>query len=99
MGRVEDAGPRRFAGAVAAEEEVEAAQIGGQNRAADAASDGASRTYAACGGVDIAVAIGRLSVAEGKTPTVWDLAGAARATAGTAVIVLGDAGSGQVARL
>lgn len=48
----------------------------------------AGRTYAAYGCVYVALAIGWLSLIEGIRPTGWDLAGAAVALAGMAIIVL-----------
>jgi small multidrug resistance family-3 protein len=48
----------------------------------------AGRTYAAYGCVYIAFAIGWLWLIEGMRPTAWDVAGAAIALAGMAVIVL-----------
>lgn len=48
----------------------------------------AGRTYAAYGCVYIAFAIGWLWLIEGVRPTAWDVAGAAIALAGMAVIVL-----------
>ena len=48
----------------------------------------AGRTYAAYGCVYIAFAIGWLWLIEGVRPTGWDIAGAAIALAGMAVIVL-----------
>ena len=53
---------------------------------------GAARTYAAYGGVYIAVAIGWLWVIEGRVPTRTDLFGAAVAILGMAIIVLGHRG-------
>lgn len=55
---------------------------------------GAARTYAAYGGVYIAVAIGWLWVIEGRVPTRTDLLGAAVAMLGMAIIVLGHRGEG-----
>ena len=49
----------------------------------------AGRTYAAYGGVYIAVAIGWLWLVEHKLPTRWDLAGAAICLLGALVIMLG----------
>jgi small multidrug resistance family-3 protein len=46
----------------------------------------AGRTYAAYGGVYIAVAIGWLWVVEGIRPSTWDWAGVALTLAGMAVI-------------
>jgi small multidrug resistance family-3 protein len=48
----------------------------------------AGRTYAAYGCVYIALAVGWLWLIEGIRPTGWDLAGAAVALAGMAIIVL-----------
>lgn len=48
----------------------------------------AGRTYAAYGGIYIAVALMWLWAVEGLTPTRWDLAGAAVAIAGMAIIML-----------
>ncbi len=56
---------------------------------------GAARTYAAYGGVYIAVAIGWLWVIEGRVPTRTDLLGAAVAMLGMAIIVLGHRGEGH----
>ena len=50
---------------------------------------GAARTYAAYGGVYIAVAIFWLWGVEGARPTRWDLLGALVALIGMAIIVLG----------
>jgi small multidrug resistance family-3 protein len=49
----------------------------------------AARTYAAYGGVYIAVALLWLWLVEKQTPTKWDLLGAAVAVVGMAIIVLG----------
>lgn len=48
----------------------------------------AGRTYAAYGGVYIAVALGWLYLVEGVSLTRWDIAGAGIALVGMAVIVL-----------
>ncbi len=48
----------------------------------------AGRTYAAYGGVYIAVALGWLALVEGVAPTRWDLLGAGVALLGMAIIVL-----------
>lgn len=48
----------------------------------------AGRTYAAYGGVYIAVALVWLWVVDGITPTHWDIAGAVVAIAGMAIIAL-----------
>lgn len=53
---------------------------------------GAARTYAAYGGVYIAVAISWLWLVEGYRPTRTDLLGAAVAVLGMAIIVLGHRG-------
>jgi small multidrug resistance family-3 protein len=53
---------------------------------------GASRTYAAYGGVYIAAALGWLWAVEGERPSVWDLVGAGVALAGMAIIVLAPCG-------
>ncbi|ATB41292.1 hypothetical protein CYFUS_006757 [Cystobacter fuscus] len=50
---------------------------------------GAARTYAAYGGVYIAVALGWLWFVEGERPTAWDIIGALVAMTGMAIIVLG----------
>ena len=50
---------------------------------------GAARTYAAYGGVYIAVALGWLWGVEGERPTAWDIAGALVAISGMVIIVLG----------
>jgi small multidrug resistance family-3 protein len=50
---------------------------------------GAARTYAAYGGVYIAVALGWLWWVEGERPTAWDIAGALVAISGMVIIVLG----------
>ncbi|QDE91214.1 hypothetical protein BHS06_20785 [Myxococcus xanthus] len=50
---------------------------------------GAARTYAAYGGVYIAVALVWLWLVEGERPTTWDLVGAFVAILGMAIIVLG----------
>ncbi|MDY7229860.1 YnfA family protein [Hyalangium rubrum] len=49
---------------------------------------GASRTYAAYGGVYITVALVWLWAVEGERPSAWDIAGALVALAGMAIIVL-----------
>ncbi|MCS6800096.1 MAG: YnfA family protein [Myxococcota bacterium] len=49
----------------------------------------AGRTYAAYGGVYVAVAIVWLWLVEGVRPTIWDLVGSAVAIAGMAIVVLG----------
>jgi small multidrug resistance family-3 protein len=51
---------------------------------------GAARTYAAYGGVYIAVALVWLWVFEGQTPNRWDILGGAVALLGMAIIVLGN---------
>lgn len=48
----------------------------------------AGRTYAAYGGIYIAVALAWLWAVDGVTPTGWDLAGATVAIAGMAIIAL-----------
>lgn len=50
---------------------------------------GAARTYAAYGGVYIAVAILWMWVVEGITPTRWDLVGSAISLIGMGVIIWG----------
>jgi small multidrug resistance family-3 protein len=50
---------------------------------------GAARTYAAYGGVYIAVALVWLWLVEGERPTAWDIVGALVAMTGMAIIVLG----------
>lgn len=52
----------------------------------------AGRTYAAYGGMYIAVALGWLHVVDGLPLTRWDMAGAAIALAGMAVIAFQPAG-------
>jgi small multidrug resistance family-3 protein len=47
---------------------------------------GASRTYAAYGGVYVTAAIGWLALVEHQRPTSWDLVGGAVALAGMAII-------------
>jgi small multidrug resistance family-3 protein len=47
---------------------------------------GASRTYAAYGGVYVVTAIGWLWLVEGQVPARWDLVGGAVALAGMAII-------------
>jgi len=54
---------------------------------------GAARTYAAYGGVYVAVAILWLWVVEGARPTLWDLVGCAVTVSGMAIIVLGHRGA------
>jgi small multidrug resistance family-3 protein len=54
---------------------------------------GAARTYAAYGGVYVAIAILWLWAIEGTRPTLWDAVGCAVAIAGMAIIVLGHRGS------
>lgn len=51
---------------------------------------GAARTYAAYGGVYIAVALAWLWVVEGQAPSRWDILGGAVALLGMAIIVLGN---------
>jgi small multidrug resistance family-3 protein len=53
---------------------------------------GAARTYAAYGGVYIAVALGWLWAVEGERPTSWDLVGALVALSGMAIIMLAPRG-------
>lgn len=53
-----------------------------------APADQAGRAYAAYGGIYIVAALGWLWLAEGVRPDKWDLAGAAIALAGAAVILL-----------
>ncbi len=53
---------------------------------------GAARTYAAYGGVYIAVAVLWLWLVEHQRPTPWDFVGAAVAVTGMAIIVLGHSG-------
>lgn len=48
----------------------------------------AGRTYAAYGGIYIAVAIGWLWLVDGVKPTTWDMAGVAVTLVGMAIIVL-----------
>ncbi len=48
----------------------------------------AGRTYAAYGGVYVAVALGWLWVVDGVTPTRWDAIGAGVALVGMAIIAL-----------
>lgn len=50
---------------------------------------GAARTYAAYGGIYIAMALLWLWLVEGERPTKWDLVGTSVALAGMAIIVLG----------
>lgn len=50
---------------------------------------GAARTYAAYGGVYIAVAVLWLWLIEGQRPTAWDLVGSVVAVIGMAIIVAG----------
>lgn len=52
----------------------------------------AGRTYAAYGGMYIAVALGWLHLVDGVALSRWDLAGAAVALAGMAIIALQPAG-------
>ncbi|WP_426732053.1 YnfA family protein [Myxococcus faecalis] len=49
---------------------------------------GAARTYAAYGGVYIAVALAWLWLVEGARPTPWDVVGALVAITGMAIIIL-----------
>ncbi|MCP3060508.1 YnfA family protein [Myxococcus sp. K38C18041901] len=49
---------------------------------------GAARTYAAYGGVYIAVALAWLWLVEGERPTTWDVVGALVAICGMAIIIL-----------
>ncbi|WP_438018088.1 YnfA family protein [Sorangium sp. So ce315] len=53
---------------------------------------GAGRTYAAYGGVYVAVALLWLWLVEGQRPTRWDLLGGAVTLTGMAIIVLGARG-------
>ncbi|MDE2403026.1 MAG: YnfA family protein [Burkholderiales bacterium] len=53
----------------------------------------AGRTYAAYGGMYIAVALAWLWLVDGITPTPWDIAGAGIALVGMAVIALQPATS------
>lgn len=48
----------------------------------------AGRTYAAYGGIYIAVAIGWLWLVDGVEPTTWDMAGVAVTLVGMTIIVL-----------
>lgn len=50
---------------------------------------GAGRTYAAYGGVYVAVAIAWLWLVEGQSPDRWDIIGACICLVGMAIIVLG----------
>ncbi|MGD9765363.1 MAG: YnfA family protein [Candidatus Binatia bacterium] len=49
----------------------------------------AGRAYAAYGGVYVATALAWLWVVDGVRPTAWDLAGAAVAVSGMAIIMFG----------
>ncbi|WP_370451019.1 YnfA family protein [Corallococcus sp. CA049B] len=49
---------------------------------------GAARTYAAYGGVYIAVALAWLWAVEGERPSTWDIVGTLVALTGMAIIVL-----------
>jgi small multidrug resistance family-3 protein len=49
----------------------------------------AARTYAAYGGVYVAVAVAWLWMVERQKPTTWDLVGACVALSGMAIIALG----------
>lgn len=51
---------------------------------------GAARTYAAYGGVYIAVALVWLWLVEGRTPSRWDVIGGLVSLIGMAIIVLGN---------
>jgi small multidrug resistance family-3 protein len=53
---------------------------------------GAARTYAAYGGVYVAVALAWLWLVEGQRPTASDVTGAAIAIVGMIIIVLGKRG-------
>lgn len=53
---------------------------------------GAGRTYAAYGGVYVAVAVMWMWLAEGQKPDRWDLIGAVITLSGMAVIVFGPRG-------
>lgn len=53
---------------------------------------GAGRTYAAYGGVYVAVAVLWMWLAEGQKPDRWDLIGAAVTLCGMALIVFGPRG-------
>lgn len=55
----------------------------------------AARTYAAYGGVYIAVALLWLWLIDGQPPSRWDLLGAAVALIGMGIIVLGAAASSE----
>ncbi|TAK22767.1 MAG: YnfA family protein [Myxococcaceae bacterium] len=50
---------------------------------------GAARTYAAYGGVYVAVAVAWLWLVEGQRPTRWDVLGALVTIGGMAIIALG----------
>ncbi len=52
-------------------------------------AENAGRTYAVYGGVYIAASLGWLAAVEGVRPDRWDLAGAAIALAGAALILWG----------
>lgn len=53
---------------------------------------GAARTYAAYGGVYIAVALAWLWLIDGQAPNRWDLLGGGVALLGMAIIVIGNRG-------
>lgn len=55
---------------------------------------GAARTYAAYGGVYIAVALAFLHFVEGETLNRWDLLGSGIAVVGMAIIILGHSRDG-----
>ena len=52
-------------------------------------TDAAGRAYAAYGGVYIAASLVWLWAVEGRTPTAWDLGGAALCLLGAGVILAG----------
>ena len=56
-------------------------------------AESAGRAYAAYGGIYIALSLGWLWLAEGRTPDHWDLSGAALCLGGAALILWGPRGT------
>src|SRR5687768_13939506 len=56
---------------------------------------GAARTYAAYGGMYVAIAVLWLWIVEGQRPTAWDIVGSGIAVAGMAIIVAGHRGEAR----
>jgi small multidrug resistance family-3 protein len=60
---------------------------------AQAQADAAGRTYAAYGGIYIALSLGWLWLAEGIRPDRWDVLGAALCIGGASIILLAPRGA------